>query len=158
MMIRTILSAGVILAAAPSMCMADTSFRGNVVFTAIKNCKSGVASVGEQYKSQYHTPMPGNQNFSAISLVYRYGAIGHKLDNAKFNTTFQETASGGVGWGDSYTPERPTYVLISSQQPSTLTPTTPSVIISGKFKNQWGDPGDENCEVTFRGVYVRRLQ
>lgn len=155
-MIKKLMFAGLMMVALSSPGQAETNFRGNVVFTAVKNCGDS-ASVGEEFRSHYHVPMAGNGNFSALSLVYKYGAIGHKVDNAKFTNTYKATKTGGVGWGDAYTPPKTAFILISSQQPATLTPTTPSVIITGKFKNQWGDTGSENCEVTFRGVYVRRL-
>jgi hypothetical protein len=156
-MVKGLTCAGLVLMAMSMPSAAETNFRGNLVFTAVKNCNAKDAQAGWEFKSSYHVPMSGNDNFSGLSLVYQYGAIGHRLENAKFTSAYKVVKTGGVGWGDAYTSKRQSSILVSLQVPSTLTPTTPSVIVTGKIKNVWGDIGVENCEVTFRGVYVRNL-
>jgi hypothetical protein len=156
-MYRKLFLAGLALTAMAAPGQSETRFRGNVIFTAVKNCDPGAAQVGWSNKSEFHAPVSGNDNFSALSLIYSHGGIGHRLDNAKFTNVFKATKTGGVGWGDMYVAKRQSSILISSQQPATLLPTTPSVTLVGKFKNVWGDIGNEQCEVTFHGVYVRML-
>jgi hypothetical protein len=136
---------------------AETRFRGNILFTAVQNCPDGYAREGWHFRSEFHPRVAGNDNFSAVSLVFDYGAAGFKLDNANFTASYQEVLTGGVGWGDAYVPPQKAFVLVSAQQPATLSPTSPSVIVTGKIKNVWGQDEGVNCEVSFRGVYARKL-
>ena len=97
----------------------------------------------------------GNDDFTALSLVYDYGALGHRIDAANFTGSYKVMQSGGVGWGDGYTPKKRTSILISTQQPKALSASTPSILLTGKLKNPWGSVGAELCEVSFRSVYVQ---
>jgi hypothetical protein len=154
MAVRLLVS-GVLLASLMAPAAAETRYRGAVVFTATKNCTANDAQVGWKFKSEFHPRLAGNGDFSAISLVYEYGAIGHKLNGANFTSTYATVKSGGVGWGDAYTPDKRTSVLVSSQQPQTIKSGTETVFLVGKFKNVWGQTGAEGCEVTFNGAYVQ---
>ena len=154
-MLKALLFASVLVAAIVNQASAEVLFRGNIVFTAVKNCTPDDAEVGRDFKSQFHPRVTGNDDFTALSLVYEYGALGHRIEAANFTDSYQAAASGGVGWGDGYTPKKRTSILISAQQPKTFSASTPSILLTGKLKNPWGDVGAEQCEVSFRGVYVQ---
>lgn len=154
-MFKAFLFATGLTAVLASQASAETRFRGHVVFTAVNDCRNGEAEVGWEFRSELHPRLNGNKDFTALSLVHDYGAMGNLLVGKNFTGAYQTVVKGGVGWGDGYVPAKKGAILISAQQPRTIAANTPAVTLTGKMKNPWGDTGSEQCEVTFRGVYVQ---
>ena len=129
---------------------AEILFRGIMEVTAVNtNCTDG-PSVGDSDNARFHpAAAPGNFNFSAFNLIYGFGATSWKLNTGSFTTTFQQVSNNSIGWSD-YTPDRPSFFLVSKQAPATITAITPTVILEGKIKNPWGNIGQETCVATFR--------
>lgn len=136
---------------------AETLFRGLLHFTKVSGPECNDAGrVGDRYNTQFHPRIAGNANFAAITRLYDFGGISYKLEGASFTPTLQKTITGGLGW-DAYTPQKPISVAVLTQVPANLTENSPTVTLTGKIKNPWGDPGSETCVVDFTAVYVRRL-
>ena len=154
-MLKAILFAAGLTALLAGQASAETRFRGSLVFTDVKNCPGGSAEVGWDFRSEFHPRVRGNGDFTALSLVHQFGAIGNRINGKNFTSTYQTVTKGGVGWGDGYVPTKKGSILLLSQQPKSISPSTQSITLTGKFKNIWGDAGAEQCEVPFRGVYVQ---
>jgi hypothetical protein len=163
-MIRKILLAAALLAAAPVTASAEVVFIGTVVFTAVTSqCQN--SHVGDRYPSVYHPKYPitpaatANANFSGLSFIKGHYADGHFLNSLAFDATFRTVVTGGVGWGDTYTRPQAQWAQIRllSSVPATanITTATQTVTLIGQAKRLFSDPGGLNCIVTFRGVYVK---
>ncbi len=136
---------------------AETLFRGLLHFTKVSGPECNNAGrLGDRYNTQFHPRVAGNANFAAITRIFDFGGISMKLDGANFTPALQKTITGGLGW-DAYTPQKSISVAVLTQVPSNLTSSSPTVTLTGKIKNPWGDPGSETCVVDFTAVYVRRL-
>lgn len=138
-----------------SQASAEVRFRGHVVITAINNCQNGEMQVGWDFRSEFHPRLAGNDDFTGLSLVHDFGAIGNRLQSKDFTSAYQTVIKGGVGWGDGYVPQKKGAILLSTQQPKIISASTQTINVTGKMKNPWGDEGSEQCEATFRGVYVQ---
>jgi hypothetical protein len=163
-MIRGMLLATALFAAAPMTASAEVVFIGTIVFTAVSpQCQN--SSVGDRYPSVYHpkfpTPPPAtaNSNFSGLSFIRDHYAVGHFLNGLAFDGTFRTVVTGGVGWGDTYTrpPAQYAQIRLTSSVPATgsINTATPSVVLTGQARRLFNDPGGLNCIVTFRGSYVK---
>lgn len=144
----TIAAAAVLSLAAPAS--AEILFRGIMNVTAVNaNCTDG-PNVGNSENAQFHpAAAPGNSNFSALSQFGRYHATSWALNTGSFTTTFQQVSNKSIGWSD-FTPDKPSFFLVSKQAPVNITSTTPTIILEGKIKNPRGNIGQETCVATFR--------
>ena len=152
----------IVFAIAVSMAMmlpaqAETLFRGLLHFTAVSGPECNNAGrVGDRSNTQFHPRVAGNANFAAITRIHDFGGISYKLEGADFTPKLKKTITGGLGW-DAYTPQKPISVAVLTQEPTNLKPNSPTVTLTGKIQNPWGDPGSEACVVDFTAVYVKRL-
>ena len=132
---------------------AEILFRGAISITNAVNCPNG-PNISDLDNAQFHPKAaPGNAPFSALNIIHNYSATSFAL-NGKFNSSFQQVTNNSIGWSD-YTPEKPSSVLVSSQDPATITAETGSVTLVGKIKNPFGEAGSETCVATFRMVGVK---
>ena len=140
-----------------SAAQAETLFRGLLHFTSVSGPEcNGAVRVGDRYNTQFHPRVTGNADFAAITRISDFGGISNKLEGANFTPTLQRTITGGIGW-DAYVPQKPISVAVLTQVPPNLTSNSPTVILTGKIKNLWGDPGFETCVAEFTAVYLRSL-
>ena len=142
--------ASVALSSLAAPASAEILFRGIMNVTAVNaNCTDG-PNVGDSDNAQFHpAAAPGISNFSAFNQIHRFGAISWKLNTGSFTTAFQQVSNNAIGWSD-YTPDKPSFFLVSKQAPAAITAITPTVILEGKIKNPWGNIGQETCVATFR--------
>ena len=129
---------------------AETLFSGVLNVTAVTAACTNEASVNDNSNAQFHpADVAGNSDFAALNQIDRYSARSWKLlAPGSFTDAFQQTSNVSIGWSD-YTPDKPSFLLVSKQTPTTLTTTTQSVTLVGKIKNPYGDAGFEACEETF---------
>ena len=148
-------TAALLSLAAPAS--AEILFRGFMRITAVNaSCTDG-PNVGDSDNGQFHpAAAPENMNFSAFNQIYTHGATSWRLDGGSFTNSFQQVSNVGIGWTD-YTPDKPSFLLISRQAPATITTTTASILLEGKIKNPRGNIGQENCVATFRFVGLQTL-
>jgi uncharacterized membrane protein len=154
-MLKRVMIAAAVLACSTAISDAETLFQGTLRFTAVNAACANVASAGNQDNALFHpASVPGNDNFTALNAIYDFGARSWKLLAAgSFTSSYQQVSNVGIGWSD-YTPSKPTFILVSKQQPATLLSTTPNVTLFGKIKNPNGNIGEETCVATFIFVGV----
>ena len=127
---------------------AEILFRGIMEVTAVNtNCTDG-PSVGDSDNARFHpAAAPGNFNFSAFNLIYGFGATSWKLNTGSFTTTFQQVSNNSIGWSD-YTPDRPSFFLVSKQAPATITSTTTFIIVKKSANRANGMPNYNSSIIT----------
>jgi len=138
---------------------AETLFCGVLNVTAVTPACTNEVSINDNSNAQFHpADVAGNSNFSALNQIDRYSAHSLKLlAPGSFTDAFQQTSNVSIGWSD-YTPDKPSFLLVSKQMPSTLTTTTPNVTLVGQIKNPYGDTGFEACVETFIFVGFNQQQ
>jgi hypothetical protein len=135
-----------------SSASAETLFHGTLRVTkATSQCQ--FFSVGREFNSTFHPKMTGNANFSAISFIEKYYAVGYSLAGKVFTKTFQPVVSGGVGWGDPFS-WTGSQVLVSFQSPAPVAANTPQLLLRGQVKKPENDPGGVACVIDFAASYV----
>jgi hypothetical protein len=138
-------------------CQADTAFKGVAFITAIAGTCDG-DTVGDRFNMTYHpfSVSGGTQteHVAALNIFYTYGSQFNTLSTGNFSSVYKTTSNGGIGWSD-YVSDFASAVLISKTTPTTLTATTPMVVMSGKIKNKDGSAGTQDCEISFDFSGVR---
>lgn len=137
-----------------STALAEVLFQGAFTVTAVTPaCQE--TDVGFNGTSIFHPNTAGNANFSGISFVQQFFAIGHLLNGAPFDGTFRNVQTGGVGWGDAWTWTGSQLRLLAPIPPP-ITVQTRFVSLRGQIKKFYNDPGGAACVITFEASYSRR--
>lgn len=141
-----------IVAAMPSAVSAETMFDGKMKITAVNNCPQGPA-VGQVSNASFHpnavTGGTQMRNASALNMLRETGAQTWVIENAAFTSAFQQTTTNlAINW-TAFVPAKPSFVKITKPNPAVFSATAASVSIAGQIKNFAGQPGQENCIVTF---------
>lgn len=153
-MIRGVIIGAALVAAATSGASAEVVFRGTTLITKVTpQCQN--TRVGDTSVSRFHPKIAGNANFSGLSFVHQFSAIGYGLDGRSFDATLRAVRSGGVGWGDPYTWNGSKVAVTSSTPPlGQIKPTTRQLLLRGKIVKHDNDPGGAACVVDFAASYV----
>jgi hypothetical protein len=134
---------------------AEILFYGEMRISAVTPACTDGPSVDDIFRSRFHpAAAPGNSNFSALNRIVNFSANSWRLDSGSFTSSFQQVHNNGIGWSD-YTPDLPSFLLVSKQTPATIIATTTDVVLVGKIKNPFGNIGQESCVATFRMVGIQ---
>ena len=103
----------------------------------------------ENYAAQFHPAgTPGNSHFSALNTFSDFSSTSYQLDSGGFSNSLQQVTNVSIGWG-VYTPDKPSFVLVSKQTPGILKSTTKFVSLQGQIKNPRGNTGQDGCIADF---------
>jgi hypothetical protein len=145
--------AALIAMAAPSQ--AEILYRGIYKVTSVNAACNGALSVGDHDTAQFHPRGLGNENFSAMTTIWSFGASSYQLDSASFTTAYKKVKTGGVGWS-LYTNTFPASILLSPVP--NITTSTATLTLTGKIKNPRGRSDMQACEVGFRAALYKIVE
>ena len=156
-MIKRALVTSTLVLALAQPASAETLFRGIFQFTAVNSSCTDGPHVGDNVNGRFHPrDVAGNRTFTALNVIWPFGGESWELDAGSFTSAYVQVTNYTLSW-NAFTPDKPSFLLVSQQSPATLTATTPDVSLLGKIKNPWGEIGQENCIGTFRFTGVREL-
>ena len=115
-------------------------------------CPFGNA-VGDRFFVRFRPSGLGNDANSNLNFFDDSFAQGHRLNNGRFTTTFKRVTATSIGGGSGSNTD--TFVRFTSQNPATLTATTPFINIVGQIRGYDFQP---NCTVTFRAAVTLRVE
>jgi hypothetical protein len=160
-MMKKYLASAIILAAAATAAQAEVYYMGRILWTD----KSGTCdpnnspNIGDHSRALFHPKgVTGNLPFSSLNRYFDNGIDGSSF-SGHFNSTLQVVDNRSVG-ADPYNPSawlpNPGITKVSVETPnvSNLNPPPPTIVLTGKIENPWGDPGANGCvmDYVFNGV------
>jgi hypothetical protein len=153
-MLKRSLLAAMCLVTAVVPAQAEMLYQGLLKFTkASASCTQGPGA-GERYTAQFHpASAPGNNNFSSLNFFFYHNAHTYHLLTGDFSTAFKKVSNVSIGWTD-FTPDKPSFVLVSKQIPAAIANNSVFVSLIGQVQNPWGNTGQEACiaDFAFTGI------
>lgn len=148
------LSMSTFFIAAPAGAQEIVEFRG---FGYLQNFTAGCADTGwvgtPQFNVRYRPSGVGsNGPSSRLSFFDRFYAFSLRLQDGRFNRTWQQVDAGGTG-STTFQWENPASVRVTRHAPSSIGATTPQVRLVGQIRNFDGVVG---CNVTFEATLLAR--
>lgn len=136
---------------------AEVRYLGAFTVTSAKNCIARY--VGETFSSSFRPGNIGdNPNFTSLSMLNPYsGDIYETAPTVGLppKVWTDVTVHGFTNVHYSFN----TRMILRSQMPATITPTTNFVELTGLIEKMGGDPGlNGTCVAGFRGSYFRRVE
>lgn len=159
MMKKTILASFAILAATSTGSLADTYYKGRIIYTtASPECGVNGPQVGNRDNAIYH-PFKSTAPYSSLNIFWSYGSNGLRLDGRAFDSTARNVTDARSVSAVSYDPlANPNVVMTISAfepSPSNPSPAPPTLILEGQIQNPYGDETLNACVVQYYFTGVR---
>jgi len=155
----TIVTSTVVLACLATSSLADTYYKGRIIYTqASPDCSPNGPQVGNRDNAIYH-PYKSTEPYSALNIFWSYGANGLRLNGRAFDSNLRALTSAESVGENSYDPlDDPNAVMkvsVFNPSPSNPSPAPPTIIVEGQIQNPWGDVPLNNCVVQFHFTGIR---